>query len=83
MSTVSPFLFFPRQRWVTSAPPPHTPHTNSIIKSMGLSIADFNTITRRLAQDPRLRQRVLKQAYLYRLEAKINDKCVRLFSLPV
>lgn len=48
----------------------------SIIKSMGLSIQDFNTITRRLAQDPRLRQRVLKQAYLYRLEAKINDRCV-------
>jgi hypothetical protein len=43
---------------------------------MGLSIQDFNTITRRLAQDPRLRQRVLKQAYLYRLEARINDRCV-------
>lgn len=41
---------------------------------MGLSIQDFNTITRRLAQDPRLRQRVLKQAYLYRLEARINDR---------
>lgn len=54
----------------------YTNAPRSIIKSMGLSIADFNTITRRLAQDPQLRQRVLKQAYLYRLEAKINDKCV-------
>lgn len=68
---------------LSSHPPPHSqPQINdmahSIIKSMGLSIADFNTITRRLAQDPQLRQRVLKQAYLYRLEAKINDKCVQL-----
>lgn len=40
---------------------------------------NFMTIIRCSVQDPRLRQRVLKQAYLYRLEAKINDKYVRTY----
>jgi hypothetical protein len=56
----------------------HT-HTYSIIKSLGLSVSDFNTITRRLAHDGKLRSKVLKQAYLYRLESRVNERYVGLF----
>lgn len=52
----------------------HVVQSGRIIKSLGLSISDFNTITRRLAHDAQLRNRVLKQAYLYRLESRVNER---------
>ena len=45
-----------------------------VINSLGLSVKDFNIIMRRLQHDPELRKRVLDQAQLYRIEARINDR---------
>jgi hypothetical protein len=36
----------------------HVVQSGKIIKSLGLTVSDFNTITRRLAHDPKLRDKV-------------------------
>lgn len=45
-----------------------------VIKSLGLSIKDFNIIMRRIQHDPELKRRVLDQAQLYRIESRINER---------
>jgi len=40
----------------------------------GLSVSEFNTISRTVAGSPDLKQKVLHQAYLYRLASKIDTK---------
>ena len=39
----------------------HVTSVSKIIKSLGLSVAEFNTLSRRVSTDPALRDRVMRQ----------------------
>lgn len=78
MPTNPPSVF----RNVRSVSTPNTPtHPAwlacfSTFQSFGLSVADFNTLSRRIGEDPELKTRVLNQAYLYRVLAEVNEKSI-------
>lgn len=53
------------------------------VKSLGMTVAQFNQIGREVITDPELRERVTEQAYLYRVASAVNlDKVPLLLDDP-
>jgi len=50
----------------------HVATVSKIIRSLGLTVSEFNNLSRRVSADPVLRDRVMKQAYLFRISADVN-----------
>ena len=59
-------------RW-RSACARHAAVSGKIIQGVsGLSVSDFNRLSRRIAESPKLKEKVTHQAYLYRVASKID-----------
>jgi hypothetical protein len=60
----------------------HIVNSSKVIKSLGLTVAQFNQVSRKVKADPLLRERVMEQAYLYRLAASLSADRVPLLEDP-
>lgn len=47
-------------------------HSGKVIRSMGLSVSRFNQLGREVGSNKMLKERVMEQAYLYRVAATVN-----------
>eukprot|EP00571_Detonula_confervacea_P017641 CAMPEP_0172312276 /NCGR_PEP_ID=MMETSP1058-20130122/17104_1 /TAXON_ID=83371 /ORGANISM="Detonula confervacea, Strain CCMP 353" /LENGTH=401 /DNA_ID=CAMNT_0013025687 /DNA_START=9 /DNA_END=1214 /DNA_ORIENTATION=+ len=52
------------------------------VKSLGMSVTQFNQIGREVTSDPALKERVSEQAYLYRMASAVNLEKVPLLEDP-
>ena len=57
-------------------------NSSKIIRALGLSVGQFNRIGREVGGDPLLKEKVLEQAYLYRITATLNMEKVPLMLDP-
>lgn len=57
-------------------------HSGKVIRSMGLSVSQFNQLGREVEIDKVLKERVLEQAYLYRIAATLNMRKLPLIEDP-
>eukprot|EP00587_Corethron_hystrix_P008096 CAMPEP_0113315594 /NCGR_PEP_ID=MMETSP0010_2-20120614/11201_1 /TAXON_ID=216773 ORGANISM="Corethron hystrix, Strain 308" /NCGR_SAMPLE_ID=MMETSP0010_2 /ASSEMBLY_ACC=CAM_ASM_000155 /LENGTH=327 /DNA_ID=CAMNT_0000172129 /DNA_START=386 /DNA_END=1369 /DNA_ORIENTATION=- /assembly_acc=CAM_ASM_000155 len=56
--------------------------SSRITRGLGLSVAQFNNISRKVAVDAELKERVMQQAYLYRVAAALKLEKVPLIEDP-
>jgi len=57
-------------------------HSGKMIRSMGLSVSQFNQLGREVGSDKILKERVMEQAYLYRMAATVNMGKIPLIEDP-
>lgn len=50
----------------------HVADTSRVIRGMGMTVAQFNEVSRELGEDEMLRERVMEQAYLYRVASSLS-----------
>mmetsp|Transcript_70376 Transcript_70376/g.159204 ORF Transcript_70376/g.159204 Transcript_70376/m.159204 type:complete len:225 (-) Transcript_70376:1003-1677(-) len=48
----------------------------AVIKTLGMTVSEFNQLSREVAQDATLRERVMQQAYQYRVAAQISASAI-------
>lgn len=60
----------------------YTLHSGKLVRSMGLSVSQFNQLGREVGSDNVLKERVLEQAYLYRMAATVNMGKIPLIEDP-
>ena len=60
----------------------HIVKSSKVVRSLGLTVSQFNAISRRLESDSSLRERVMEQAYLYRLAAAMKFDRIPLLEDP-
>lgn len=59
----------------------HVTTVTKIIRSLGLTVTEFNALSREVGADPHLRAKVMKQAFLFRIAAELGQ--VDLEQVPV
>jgi hypothetical protein len=69
--------------WVKRECATHMLQSTKVVKALGLSVPQFNILSKKIAAKPELRKRVLEQAYLYRIAATIAMDKVPLIEDPV
>jgi len=57
-------------------------HSGKMIRSMGLTVSQFNQLGREVGSDKILKERVMEQAYLYRMAATVNMGKIPLIEDP-
>ena len=50
----------------------HIVNSSKVIRALGMSVAQFNAVSRKLGGDEELRERVMEQAYLYRVASTLT-----------
>ncbi|GMH57131.1 hypothetical protein TrLO_g11440 [Triparma laevis f. longispina] len=60
----------------------HVVKSSKIIRSLGLTVAQFNDVSRKIAKDDELKARIMEQAYLYRVSSKLSLDKVPLIEDP-
>lgn len=73
VDTVDPGNHNPRLR---SACKDHVRAMSGVIKALGMTVAEFNALSRKVAKDPDLRARVMQQAYCYRVAAELDKSAI-------
>lgn len=50
----------------------HVMDSSKVIRALGMTVAQFNDVSRKLGEDELLRERVMEQAYLYRVASTLS-----------
>eukprot|EP00521_Asterionellopsis_glacialis_P018142 CAMPEP_0195296456 /NCGR_PEP_ID=MMETSP0707-20130614/19523_1 /TAXON_ID=33640 /ORGANISM="Asterionellopsis glacialis, Strain CCMP134" /LENGTH=259 /DNA_ID=CAMNT_0040357983 /DNA_START=45 /DNA_END=824 /DNA_ORIENTATION=+ len=56
--------------------------SNEVLKAMGMTVPQFNQLGRLVGQDKKLKEKVMEQAYLYRMTATLDMERVPLIEDP-
>jgi hypothetical protein len=57
-------------------------NSGRVLRALGMTVAEFNALGRQISQDEHLKEKVMEQAYLYRMAATINMDRANLIEDP-
>jgi hypothetical protein len=60
----------------------HVKTMSSVIRALGMTVPEFNTLSREVSEDTELRARVMQQAYYYRVAAELSKSAAAFEEIP-